>query len=163
MPDKSTQALPKNLVQIDKWEIRTFQALSVDMLYALLRLRSAVFVVEQQCIFQDMDGLDASALHVLGWSSTQLVATARCMPAGSSEFTEASIGRVATSPLVRGSGAGHELVRRAVAALQGQWGIQPIRIGAQAHLENFYQQHGFVKDGAPYLEDGILHIEMLRP
>lgn len=149
--------------QIDHWEVRDFQALPVNTLYALLRLRSAVFVVEQQCIFQDMDGLDVSALHVLGWSGTQLVATARCMPARTSEFTEASIGRVATSTLVRGSGAGHELMRCAVAALYGHWGLQPIRIGAQAHLENFYQQHGFVKDSAPYLEDGIIHIEMLRP
>ena len=148
--------------QIERWETMAFEALSTTKLYALLRLRSEVFVVEQQCVFLDIDGLDESAVHVLGWSQGQLVATARCMPVGYSSFTEASIGRVATGASVRGSGAGHVLMHLSIAALHLNWGVQPIRIGAQAHLENFYQKHGFVKGSKPYLEDGILHIEMLR-
>lgn len=149
--------------QIERWETLAFKALSTTKLYALLRLRSEVFVVEQQCVFLDIDGLDESAVHVLGWSLGQLVATARCMPVGYSGFKEASIGRVVTGPSVRGSGEGHVLIHQSIAALHQNWGVQPIRIGAQAHLENFYQKHGFVKGSNPYLEDGILHIEMLRP
>ena len=149
--------------QIERWETIVFAELTTPVLYALLRLRSEVFVVEQQCVFLDIDGLDESAVHVLGWSQGQLVATARCMPVGYSGFTEASIGRVATGASVRGSGAGHVLMHLSIAALHQNWGVQPIRIGAQAHLENFYQKHGFVKGSKPYLEDGIVHIEMLRP
>jgi ElaA protein len=79
------------------------------------------------------------------------------------KFEEASIGRVIVRQLLRKSGLGHELMRQAIACVTGQWGAQPIRIGAQARLEKFYVQHGFVKTGEPYIEDGIPHVEMLRP
>jgi ElaA protein len=138
-----------------------FAQLSASELYAVLQLRSEVFVVEQACIFQDMDGADAQAMHLLGSLEGRLVAYARCFDAGRM-FAEASIGRVATGPTVRGTGVGHALMSQAVACLSQVWGVQAIRIGAQAHLEGFYRQHGFHKAGPLYLEDGIDHIEMLR-
>ena len=144
-----------------EWRCLAFDQLSASELYAVLQLRSEVFVVEQACIFQDMDGADAQAMHLLGSLEGRLVAYARCFDAGH-KFAEASIGRVATGAVVRGTGAGHTLVKQAIACLSHAWGVQTIRIGAQAHLETFYRQHGFIKAGPVYLEDGIDHIEMLR-
>ena len=143
------------------WRCLPFDALHARTLYALLQLRTEVFVMEQTCIFQDMDGADAQCFHLLGERDGELQAYARLVPARL-KFSEASIGRVVTLPAARGGGLGHVLVREAVQALHGLWGAQPIRIGAQARLEAFYRQHGFVPDGAVYIEDGIDHIEMLR-
>ena len=143
------------------WRCVPFEGLSAFDLYAVLQLRSEVFVVEQACVFQDIDGTDAQALHVLGSVKGALVAYARCFPADV-KFAEASLGRVATRASMRGSGAGHALVSQAIACVVAQWGPQAIRIGAQAKLEDFYRQHGFEVAGPPYLEDGIAHIDMLR-
>ena len=146
-----------------KWSWCHFDDLSPATLYELLQLRSEVFVVEQHCVFLDMDGADAVALHVLGHAEDgqgALVACARCFLPGA-KFPEASIGRVATRPSARGHGLGHALIAEAMRVLWLHWGVQPIRIGAQAHLENYYARHGFVDVGKPYLEDGIPHIEML--
>ncbi|MBA4328430.1 MAG: GNAT family N-acetyltransferase [Polaromonas sp.] len=144
------------------WRALSFSALSPTDLYALLQLRTEVFVIEQACIFQDMDGSDAEAIHLLGSIDGALVAYARCFAAGH-KFAEASIGRVITRQARRGQGEGHVLMRRAIACVFEQWGPQAIRIGAQARLEKFYLQHGFQVAGLPYIEDGIPHIEMLRP
>lgn len=144
-----------------EWRYLAFDELSAAQLYAVLQLRSEVFVVEQACIFQDMDGADTLAMHLLGSLQGSLVAYARCLEAGRT-FAEASIGRVATRAAVRGTGAGHALMRKAIACLLQERGPQAIRIGAQAHLEAFYRQHGFHKAGPVYLEDGIAHVEMLR-
>ncbi|MEX1167884.1 MAG: GNAT family N-acetyltransferase [Hydrogenophaga sp.] len=149
-----------------RWRALPFEALSVEELYRLLRLRAEVFVVEQACAFQDLDGLDPMALHVMGETTdaegqSRLLAYARLLPAGAA-FAEASIGRVVSSPSARGGGVGHALVREAIAELQRRWGLQPIRIGAQAHLQGFYGQSGFHPQGDLYLEDGIEHIEMVR-
>lgn len=144
------------------WRFVAFDALTTPELYAALQLRSEVFVLEQVCVFQDIDGADAQAMHLLGTQGGQLVAYARCFAAGA-KFPEASIGRVLTRGSLRGSGAGHQLMQQAIACLSQQWGPQPIRIAAQAHLAHFYRQHGFVKTGEPYVEDGIAHVEMLRP
>ena len=143
------------------WRCLPFDALHARTLYALLQLRTEVFVMEQTCVFQDMDGADAQCFHLLGERDGALHAYARLVPAGL-KFNEASIGRVVTLPAARGGGLGHVLMREAVQALQGLWGVQRIRIGAQAHLEAVYRQHGFEPDGAIYIEDGIDHIEMLR-
>ena len=144
------------------WRCLPFDALHARTLYALLQLRTEVFVMEQDCVFQDMDGADAQCFHLLGEAADQtLVAYARLVPAGL-KFTEASIGRVVTLPAARGGGLGHVLMREAVQALHGLWGVQPIRIGAQARLQAFYRQHGFEPDGSIYIEDGIDHIEMVR-
>jgi ElaA protein len=144
------------------WQWLPFDALSRDQLYGLLRLRSEVFVVEQNCVFQDMDGLDDQAMHLLGGRASALIAYVRCFPAGVT-FDEASIGRVVTRQSARGGGLGQVLMAEAIRALVAEWGAQPIRIGAQAHLKDFYQRHGFVDVGKPYVEDGIPHLEMVRP
>ena len=151
-----------------RWRCLRFADLSAVDLYRVLQLRSAVFVVEQACVFQDMDGLDLACIHLLGEApadpdgTTCLLAYARLLPVGLA-FTEASIGRVVTAPSTRGSGLGHALMAQAIAQVQRLWGQQPIRIGAQAHLQAFYRQHGFEPEGTLYLEDGIDHIEMHRP
>ena len=142
------------------WKLCAFDALSLQELYDLLQLRTEVFVVEQQCLFQDMDGTDAQALHLMGLQDTRLVAYARCFPAGV-KFAEASIGRVITCRSLRGAGLGHGLIDKAIESVNAQWGPQSIRIGAQARLKSFYSAHGFVDLGLPYLEDGIEHLEML--
>lgn len=144
-----------------RWRCLRFDELSLHGLYALLALRSEVFVVEQACAYQDIDGADPACLHLLGERDGVLVASARLVPAGL-KFAEASIGRVVSAPSTRGSGLGHALMREAIACLHAHWGLQPIRIGAQAHLQAFYRQHGFLPDGDPYDEDGIEHIEMRR-
>jgi len=144
------------------WRCLPFASLPPQALYDLLRLRTEVFVIEQNCVFQDMDGADPACHHLLGERAGTLQAYARLVPAGL-KFTEASIGRVVSDPATRGTGLGHALMREAVAQLQALWGKQPIRIGAQAHLQGFYRQHGFEPAGPIYIEDGIDHIEMLRP
>ena len=144
------------------WHFKSFDALAKAELYAVLQLRAEVFVVEQACAFQDVDGSDDRAMHLFGQQGGQLVAYARCFAAGT-KFAEACIGRVVVHGRVRGTGIGHVLMREAIARLQQHWGAQPVRIGAQARLKNFYTQHGFVDTGAPYVEDGIDHLEMLRP
>lgn len=144
------------------WRSVPFAALTTAELYEVLQLRTEVFVMEQAGIYQDMDGADHAAVHVLGTAGGQLMAYARCFPAGV-KFAEASIGRVITRESVRGTGLGHELMRQAIACVVAQWGAQPLRIGAQARLEKFYVQHGFATAGEPYIEDGIPHVEMLRP
>jgi ElaA protein len=143
-----------------------FDALLPRTLYALLQLRAEVFVVEQACAFQDLDGADADCMHLLGEGSgpngqPQLLAYTRLVPPGL-KYPEASIGRVVTAPGTRGTGMGHALIAESIRMLHSLWGVQPIRIGAQAHLERFYNAHGFVSDDKPYIEDGIPHIEMLR-
>ena len=143
------------------WQFLSFADLTKQDLYNVLQLRSEVFVVEQACVFQDMDGADGAAMHLLGKVNGQLSAYARCFAAGE-KFAEASIGRVITRSTLRRTGAGHALMREAVCQLFEHWGQQAIRIGAQARLEKFYLQHVFVDAGVPYMEDGIAHIEMLR-
>ncbi|WP_411879272.1 GNAT family N-acetyltransferase [Polaromonas sp. YR568] len=143
------------------WRFVPFSALTTLELYDLLQLRSEVFVLEQACAFLDLDGADTEAMHLLGERDGRLAAYARCFAAGV-KFAEASIGRVVTHASARGGGIGHVLMKEAVDRLQAHWGPQAIRIGAQARLEKFYEQHGFVQNGEPYIEDGIPHIEMLR-
>ncbi len=148
------------------WRCLPFHAMSAKTLYRLLRLRSEVFVVEQACAFLDLDGLDAQCLHVLGEvvdadGTAHLHASTRLVPPGVA-FSEASIGRVVTAPAARGGGIGHLLMAESVRQLIALWGPQPIRIGAQAHLESFYNRHGFVSDNKSYIEDGIPHLEMIR-
>ena len=144
-----------------QWKSAQFDELGRHELYAVLQLRSAVFVVEQNCLFQDMDGADAQAIHLLGSRGGALLAYARCFAPGI-KFAEASIGRIATRLDARGGGLGHQLVEKAVDLILKSWGPQPIRIGAQARLKAFYQQHGFDDTGIAYVEDGIDHLEMVR-
>jgi ElaA protein len=143
------------------WICKKFHELTVDELYALLRLRSEVFVVEQNCVFLDMDNKDQKCDHLLGWIGDDLAASVRIVPAGIS-YPEPSIGRVVTSPEYRGTGSGRKLMDEAIRLTIQKHGNQPIRIGAQLYLEKFYASLGFIADGGIYLEDGIEHIEMVR-
>ncbi|MEE8616010.1 MAG: GNAT family N-acetyltransferase [Roseateles sp.] len=143
-----------------RWTCQPFDALTGHDVYALLQLRSEVFVVEQQCIFQDMDGLDLPGWHLLGWAEDgRLAACARLLPAGV-KAPEVVIGRVITAPWARGQGQGHALMREALAQCERLWPGEVITLHAQARLEGYYRGHGFRPVGEPYIEDGIPHIEM---
>ncbi|CAN7525834.1 GNAT family N-acetyltransferase [Rhizobacter sp. LjRoot28] len=143
------------------WHHQRFDELDAATLYAILRLRSEVFVVEQQCVYGDVDGKDARAHHVWAMDGDHLVAYARVLAPGVS-FDEASIGRVVTAPRYRSIGAGGLLVARSIEACERSFGPQAIRIGAQSHLQRFYGRFGFVACSDEYVEDGIPHIDMLR-
>lgn len=141
------------------WRFAPFEALTPRELHDLYKLRAAVFVVEQNCVFQEIDGIDPQSWHLLGTSNGELVAYCRLIPAGI-KYAEASIGRVVTAASVRRTGAGRALMEEAMRRANSLWPGQPIRIGAQAYLERFYNGYGFTKASTPYDEDGILHIEM---
>ncbi|PSL49840.1 ElaA protein [Chitinophaga niastensis] len=144
------------------WKIKAFDELTTSELYAILHLRSEVFVVEQNCVYQDMDYSDQKALHLMGTDDAgKLLAYTRIFAPGI-KFTEASIGRVITSSLARGTGAGKELMEQSIAMLQVHYGKGPIKIGAQQYLQRFYTSLGFEQTSDTYLEDGIPHIEMVR-
>ncbi len=145
------------------FECLYFDDLSLRQLYALMALRQEVFVVEQHCPYLDADGKDLQCWHLLGTHPDgQLVAYARLLPIGLAYDDYPAIGRIITSPGIRNSGAGRALVAEAIRQCQKLWGNTHLKIGAQAHLERFYQTFGFIKTGEPYLEDGIPHIYMIR-
>jgi len=143
-----------------RWQLKFFDELSPSELYAALRLRSEVFVVEQQCIFLDMDSLDQQCWHLLGYVGEQLAAYVRILPPGLS-YQQPSIGRVVTSPSFRGKGAGRSLMQEAIKRTRELFGNQDIKIGAQLYLKKFYGSLGFEPQGDIYLEDGIQHIHMI--
>jgi ElaA protein len=140
--------------------IRSFDELSPHELYAILQLRNIVFAVEQDCVYPDMDDRDQLSFHLMGWNNNKLLAYTRLIPPGVA-FDEPSIGRVVTSPLIRRTGEGRELMIRSIAFIHERYKSQPIRIGAQVYLQHFYSSLGFVQSSETYLEDGIEHIEML--
>ena len=143
------------------FKIKRFNELSVTELYKLLQLRSEVFVVEQNCVYQDVDGKDEKALHVLGEVEGKIVAYSRLFKA-TDYFKNASIGRVAIAKSFRANKWGHELMKASIAGIEAHFGVQPVTISAQLYLKNFYEQHGFQQVSETYLEDGIPHIEMLK-
>lgn len=142
------------------WVCKHFSALTTEELYRVLRLRSEVFVVEQNCVFLDMDNKDLVCDHMMGWREDQLLGYSRIVPPGIS-YVESSIGRIVSSPAARGSGIGQELMIQSIQALYLLHGKRDIRIGAQYYLKGFYEFFGFVQTGEIYPEDGISHIEML--
>ena len=146
------------------WRCCRFDALSVFELQAIYMGRQLVFSIEQACAYLDADGFDAHSLHVAAWGPDRSVplAYARLVQPGQ-KYAEASIGRVITTRLARGMGLGRELVARAIAHSIQVWPGAGIRISAQTRLEAFYLDFGFEVVGAPYVEDGIDHTEMLRP
>lgn len=139
---------------------KSFDALSTTELYAILELRSEVFVVEQDCVYQDVDGKDQKAYHLIGVKNEQIVAYARIFKPGD-YFKEASIGRVVVKKEERAFGYGHQLIEQANVFVFSQLQQKTIKISAQCYLEKFYNKHGYTKLGASYLEDGIPHIAML--
>lgn len=144
------------------WKIIPFSELTLEQLYAILKLRAEVFVIEQNCIYEDHDDKDQKCHHVLGVDeeTNDLVAYSRLVPPGIS-FEEASIGRVLTSHKYRKNKFGIALMDENIAFMQTLYPNQNIRIGAQTYLLKFYESFGFVAQGEPYDEDGIEHIEML--
>jgi ElaA protein len=145
------------------WQCKAFNELSLSELYEILALRTEVFVVEQNCPFQEQDGeKDFKSLHLFGKTTdNQIVAYSRLVPAGLA-FAEASIGRVINSPKYRGKGIGRDLMKKSIEELYAHFGKIIIRIGAQYYLKAFYESFGFEIDGEIYLDDGIEHIEMVK-
>lgn len=146
-----------------RWRLWRWNEWSNDQLHEALRLRSAVFVVEQACVFPDMDGLDPACTHLCGTDDGgRLLAYARLLAPGV-KFEEASIGRVVTAIEARGRQFGRALMVEALRLTRERHPADPIRIGAQQHLSRFYGSLGFEPIGEPYLEDGIWHIDMRLP
>ena len=143
------------------WSLKKFDDLGVQELYAILRLRSEVFVVEQNCVFQDMDNKDQSSYHLMGWENNVLVAYTRIVPPGVA-YEFCSIGRVITSRAARGGGVGKLLMEKSIQEANHLFGKVPIKIGAQLYLKEFYTLFGFKQSSDTYDEDGIDHIEMIR-
>lgn len=144
-----------------KWKIKRFEALSVSELYLILQLRSEVFVVEQNCVYQDIDGKDEKALHLIGEFDGTIVAYSRLFKSGD-YFDNASIGRVVIGADYRDKKWGHELIREAIAGIKHFFDESHITISAQLYLQKFYESHGFVQTSEMYLEDDIPHLEMKR-
>ncbi|PWK26855.1 ElaA protein [Arcicella aurantiaca] len=145
------------------WYHKHFRDLNTTELYQILQLRNEVFIVEQNCPFQDLDDKDFKCYHLMGFDtvSQKIMAYTRIVPAGVS-YEEASIGRVVSSPLARGGGIGKQLMKKSVELLEELYGGVSIRIGAQLYLKKYYESFGFQQDSEVYLEDGIEHIIMLR-
>ena len=148
-----------------EWQWCSFADLTGGELYEVLAQRQNVFILEQACLYPDIDGLDTAAHHLMGWrvdgGRRELAAYLRILAPGA-KYEQASIGRVLTTQASRGSGAGRELLRRGVELAGQLYPGHDIKIGAQQYLEAFYQGFGFRTISAPYDEDGIMHIDMLR-
>lgn len=141
--------------------IRTFEALTPSELYDLLQLRSAVFVVEQECIYLDPDGKDREALHILGYREGELAAYTRAFAPGA-YMDQASIGRVSVRESHRGLGLAKEIMVATMEAVEHTFGAAEIALSAQSYLKRFYTELGYQAVGEEYLEDGIPHIKMIR-
>ena len=146
-----------------RWRFAPFDELTPQEIHDLYQARVGVFVLEQHCPFQDVDGVDPICWQLLGRRTDQgpLFAYCRLVPPGA-KFAEPSIGRVLTTKEGRGTGAGRALMAEALERTQELWPGKDIRIGAQRYLDRFYGEFGFVQCSEPYDEDGIMHIEMLR-
>jgi ElaA protein len=142
------------------WTCKPFAELTAAELYAILQLRNAVFVVEQNCVYQDADNKDQHSYHLMFWEEELLIAYTRILPAGIS-YVESSIGRVVVLPEARKNGTGKRLMETTIKKLFLLFGTIPIKIGAQLYLKKFYESLGFQQCSHIYLEDGIQHIEML--
>ena len=138
---------------------KSFSELTTTELYKILQLRSEVFVVEQDCVYQDLDFKDQKSLHVFGIKNDKIVAYTRIFKAGD-YFDNASIGRVVVAAEERKFGYGHDLVKASIKAIKIYFKVDEITISAQKYLKKFYESHNFIQVGTEYLEDGIPHIRM---
>ena len=138
-----------------------FSELNTTELYEILQLRSEVFVVEQNCVYQDIDFKDQKALHIIGYNNNKIIAYTRIFKPGD-YFENASIGRVLVAQEERKFGFGHDLMKASIKAVKTHFKSDKITISAQKYLKNFYESHNFVQMGEAYLEDGIPHIRMDR-
>jgi ElaA protein len=143
------------------WALKHFDELTVQQLYSILQLRNEVFVVEQNCVFQDADDKDQACYHLMGFQNELLVAYTRIVPQHII-YEEASIGRVVTSLSVRRNGAGKLLMHQSIQSLYKLFGEVSIKIGAQLYLKKFYEDFDFKQTGNIYIEDGIEHIHMMK-
>jgi ElaA protein len=141
------------------FQVKTFNQLSAEQVYQILRLRSEVFVVEQECAYQDIDDKDQKALHIFAENESKIIAYARAFDVGI-YHEKASLGRFIIKETHRGKNLGHKLVEASLQAVYQNYGKQKIHISAQQHLTKFYEKHGFKTVGEGYLEDGIPHIGM---
>jgi len=141
------------------WKIKTFEQLSTPEVYQILRLRAEVFVVEQNCVYQDIDNKDQKALHLFGEFEGEIIAYSRLFQPGD-YFEFSSIGRVVVAEKYRDKNYGHELIDLSILAIKNHFNEQNITISAQLYLKKFYQSHGFIATSKTYLEDDIPHIEM---
>ena len=143
------------------WILKPFAELTPKELYSVLQLRNEVFIVEQNCPYQDLDNKDLKSWHLMGMQDDKLVAYSRLLAPGIS-YSESSIGRIVSSPSARKTGVGKKLVKESIEQIKNLFKTDTIRIGAQLYLKSFYESFGFVQDGEIYLEDNIPHIIMLR-
>lgn len=144
------------------WIIKKFDELTPHELYSILQLRNIVFAIEQNCVYPDMDDKDQPAEHLMAWQNEMLIAYTRILPPGIA-YDEPSIGRVVTAPSVRGEGVGKQLIEKSLEQVYNKYGTTPVKIGAQLYLKKFYTELGFLQTSGVYLEDGIEHIEMVKP
>ena len=144
-----------------KWILKKFDELTPYELYSIMQLRNEVFVVEQNCVYQDADNKDPASYHFMGWHNDKLLAYTRILPPGIA-YPQPSIGRVVTSPAARGGGIGKQLMEQSMMQIKNLFGTVPVKIGAQLYLQKFYTQLGFQQTSDTYMEDGIEHIEMIH-
>ncbi len=144
-----------------QWNVKHFNKLTTLEYHNILHLRTKIFVVEQDCPYQEVDFKDPKCYHVFGIKNSEIIAVTRIIPSGIS-CPEISIGRVALSKVHRGTGIADQLMDNSIHFIETNLGEQPIRISAQQYLLKYYDKHGFVPQGKMYLEDGIPHVEMLR-
>ena len=143
------------------WFLKKFEELTISELYAILQLRNEVFIIEQNCVYPDLDNKDQFSYHLMCWNEEKLIAYTRLLPPGVA-YENPAIGRVATSASVRKSGIGKELMKRSIEHSDILFGKKPITLGAQLYLQRFYESFQFKASSEVYLEDGIEHIEMTR-
>ena len=141
------------------WKNKTWEQLTINETHEIFALRSRVFVVEQNCVYQDIDDKDPKAVHVYGVYKNNIIAYTRLFNEGT-YFKEASFGRAVVEKKHRGKGLGDQLMKETLVVMKSNWPNKKIKISAQAHLLGFYQKHGFTPKGKEYLEDGIPHISM---
>jgi ElaA protein len=146
------------------WICKHHSDLGKEQLYAILKLRAEVFIVEQQCAYQDVDGqdLEGDTCHLMAWDGNQLVAYLRLLDP-ELQGGDVVIGRVIIAPHARGAGLGHALMDQALEQIEERWPQTPIYLSAQTHLQGYYGRYGFVVTGEEFVEDGIPHIGMRRP
>lgn len=142
------------------WTCKKFHELTLDELYQSLKLRSDVFVVEQNCVYPDIDNFDQESLHIFYRENEEIHAYCRVVPSG--KYEELSIGRVIVRMDKRGTGLAQQLMTKALESVDNEFGNQPIRLCAQAHLQNYYGAFGFKTISEEFLEDGIPHVYMIK-
>ena len=144
-----------------KWEIRKFEDFSLRAFHDLIQLRIEVFVLEQDCPYQDLDGLDIDAWHVTATNEDGMVVACSRILSPGALYDQVSFGRVLTKMNKRGRQLGHEVVKRTIDFIQNKFSGEDIKISAQEYLIKFYETHGFKQSGEGYLEDGIPHVPMI--